>query len=92
MYCLDKFWFVLSFVCCVCVCVWLLSQRKRCFKRSCHVSSQFPTFLEEFTPGARERAFTRHFLGPWPSVLMASQEAKARLAGSFSGLFLRFRS
>lgn len=40
--------------------------------------SQFPT-LEELTAGARERAFTRHFLGPWPSVLMASQEAKARL-------------
>lgn len=86
MYCLEKFWFVLSFVLCLRV-VWLLSQRKRCCKRSCHVSSQFPTFLEELTAGARERAFTRHFLGPWPSVLMASQEAQARLAaGSFSCL------
>lgn len=86
MYCLEKFWFVLSFVLCLRV-VWLLSQRKRCCKRSCHVSSQFPTFLEELTAGARERAFTRHFLGPWPLVLMASQEAQARLAaGSFSCL------
>ncbi|CAE7214372.1 psiR [Symbiodinium sp. CCMP2592] len=34
----------------------------------------------------RDRAFTRHFLGPWPSVLMAPAEAKVRLWNVFCNI------
>ena len=46
----------------------------------------FAVRTQELTAGARERAFTRHFLGPWPSVLMASQEAQVRLWNLFCGV------
>lgn len=34
----------------------------------------------------RDRAFTRHFLGPWPSVLMAPAEAKVRVWNVFCNI------
>lgn len=46
----------------------------------------FAVRTQELTAAARERAFTRHFLGPWPSVIMAPQEAKARVWNLFCGL------
>lgn len=41
---------------------------------------------QDLSATARERAFTRHFLGPWPSMIMAPEEAKARLWNFLCGV------